>query len=85
MTDYTAIMQAEDRHPTGDDVPHAAREIPVVVPPSDRELLEQIARDAADTRQDIGAILAKVQEVSDQVKPTLDTLMSHPMLKMFLR
>lgn len=85
MSDYAAIMQAEDQHPTGDDVPHTTREIPVVAALSDSDLLRQIARDAADTRQDIAAILTKVQEVSAQVKPTLDSLMSHPMLKMFLR
>ena len=86
-------MQAEDAHPTGDDVPHMPRTIPNAAAPTMSEptlstihaLVAQAAKDAADTRQDIAAILDKVKEVSVQVGPLLEGLMKNPMLKMLLK
>ncbi len=48
----------------------------------DHALLIQIAKDAADTRADIAALLEKVSAVVEDVKPTIEQIMRSPMLKM---
>ena len=58
---------------------------------TDRELLEQIAEDAASAREDAAATRANIAEIhalvdgiKDQVEPLIDAISTSPMLKMLL-
>lgn len=52
---------------------------------SDRDLLEFIARNVAETRQDMARILAVAQGAQEQVAPLLAQFANSPALKMLSR